>query len=400
MNGTLSERALRGAFVLAMLLQLGGNTSRADTETSVEKDPPDDLSSAGEKDSDAGLVARFGTVTASFRFFGDFEVLYDSPAQPETGKTNFVAGSFDSFSSVRLDDHFRICSEIVAEFDSSNEIAFELERLWALWSKNDAFYLKVGREHSPVSRWNQLYHHGQIFWPSITKPMIARFEDDDGVLPIHYAGVEVGGTLRSRIGAFTYTAVISNGRGLVPTEVTNVRDYNNQKALDVAWAYSPSMTRAALAVGFDYHHDLIPANPAAGPAATSADESIGTVFAQLRAGPFEGLAEFAAIHHEEDATGAKYQHRSWYVQANVRFNRVEPYARFEDRSMAEGDPFYMDEGADLDGWGWLLGLRVDIGEHGAFKMEGGTGRAETRDATGALVDTNVTFGAVGLQWMF
>ncbi len=53
-----------------------------------------------EGSSEEGIVARFGGVAASFRFFGDVGASYDGSA-PTVGasKTNFLAGTFDFFCS-------------------------------------------------------------------------------------------------------------------------------------------------------------------------------------------------------------------------------------------------------------------------------------------------------------
>jgi len=347
-----------------------------------------------------GLTARMGPVTASFRFFGDVGAGYRSDVDDDEGaKSNFLAGSFDFFSSVRLSDHLQILSEIVAEFEpDTNEVGFELERLWAKWSQGDAFYAKLGREHAPVNHWNRRYHHGRIYWPAVTQPFLARFEDQGGPLPIHESGIELGGTLRSRLGAFGYTGVVSNGRGFSTEEVTNVQDHNDSKAWDLGASFSPAAL-SGLQIGGNYRQDRIPGDPAT-PGAEDADEKIVSVFGELRAGHWESIAEAATIDHDAGSSGPEFEHRSAYLQVNYSFEHSGLYGRVDARHMDQGDPFYVPGNLDLDRWDGLLGVRYDLGEQAAIKLEAGYGRAERRDALGVVTKDDVQFAELGVQWVF
>ena len=68
--------------------------------------------------------------------------------------------------------------------------------------------------------------------------------------------------------------------------------------------------------------------------------------------------------------------------------------------MALGDPFYSPGNLDLDRWDGLVGVRLDLGSQAAFKIEGGYGRAEARDALGVVTKGPVAFAEIGLQWGF
>ena len=359
-----------------------------------------EAASTSESSDSEGIVAHLGTVTASFRFFGDIGAGYDSTIDTNTGsKTNFQTGTFDIFTSARVTDHLQILSEIGVEFEpESNEVGFELERFWASWSEHDALYVKLGREHSPVSHWNRRYHHGRIFWPAVTQPFVARFEDGGGPLPIHQAGVEVGGTVHSRAGAFGYAAVVSNGRGVVSTEVTNVSDRTNSKAWDAGVSFAPSGL-PGLIFGLNYHNDRIPADPS-DPLTQAMREGIATIFGELRAGRWEAMAEAVSIDHQTVSSRPDFQHYSGYLQVNCTFKRASPYARVDVRKMALGDRFYSPENLDLDRWDGLVGVRIDMGSQAAIKMEGGYGRSEVRDALSVVTKEHVLFGGLGLQWFF
>lgn len=392
-----------GAFILRLLLLLvliapPAITVALSAEGTAEVEDSD--TAAPEPSSEEGIVAHYGEVTAYIRFFADAGVQYDSShSGPGEAKTSFYAGSFDFFSAVRIGDHIQTLSEIVGEFeDDTNEGGFEVERLWGKWSMNDAFYAKIGREHAPVSHWNRRFHHGRILWPAVTQPFLARFEDDDGPLPIHHVGLEMGGVFHLGAGALSYTTVVSNGRGFEHEEVTNAQDRNRSKAFDVGGSFSPSGA-PGLVFGGNYRWDEIPPDPTS-LSTEDTSESIATFFVDLRAGHVDVIGEAAAIRHDATSTQPEFQHHSWYLQANYRHGKVEPFLRVDVRSMDQGDPFYLVDDLDLDRWDGLLGMRVDLGDHAAFKVEAGRGRAEARDAILGVTKTPVNFASAALQWMF
>ncbi len=381
--------------VVTLLLMVPSTAARCDpTSQTPEAD------GSGPEDSEQGMVVRYGPVVASFQFFGDVGATYDQRPPAAAAHASLVTGSFDFFSSVRLSDHLQTLAEIVAEFDDdTNEVAFELERLWGAYARSDAFYLKLGREHSPVSRWNRRYHHGRIYWPAASQPFVARFEDQGGLLPIHQSGLELGGTWRGRAGALSYTGVVSNGRGFERVEVTNATDRNDQKAWDagVAWAPPGSST---LKLGLNYHHDRIPADPAV-IGAEDLRESIATIFGEFRAGRLEAQIEVVAIEHEAIASAQEFRNRSGYLQVNFNAGDVVPYGRLDIRSMEQDDPFYSPDDLDLDRWEAIAGVRLGLGDHGALKIEGGYSQGEERDSGTGAIDRRGAVGAtLALEWGF
>lgn len=400
---SLWQRGLTAAARVGLVLLVGPAGNRLgfpQPASSVSASADSAPEAAEDRDSGQGLVAEFGSVVASFKFFGDVGSQYSSIPSGDSSRSSFTAGSLVFFSSVHLDEHLQILSEVVAEFDAdTNEVGFEMERLWGSYVLNDRFYLKLGREHSPVSRWNRHYHHGRLLWPAATQPFLARFEDQGGPLPVHQVGAEVGGKLQTGAGEFSYIAVVSNGRGLERTEVTNLRDHNSSKAWDVGGSYSPSGL-PGFVIGADYHRDEIPPRPAPDPSTPEARETITTVFSELRLGSFETIAEFAQIRHERDSPETVFNHRSGYLQASYQSGKFTPYARIDLRSMDGGDPFFLDDDLDLDRWEGLAGIRHELGDNGAVKFEVGYGRGENRDDAGLVRRRGFTSAALQLAWGF
>src|SRR5258706_4324779 len=139
-------------------------------------------------------------VQTTFRVYGDAGFKYDSRPPVGVVKGSFLVGALDFFASAQIEDHVRVLAETGVEYEpATNEAGIDLERLYGSYTLDDRLYLKIGREHSAVSRWDRRYHHGKLFWPSLTKPFLARFEDQGGPLPIHHVGLEIGGRAESKI---------------------------------------------------------------------------------------------------------------------------------------------------------------------------------------------------------
>jgi len=89
----------------------------------------------------------------------------------------------------------------------------ELERLQLGYDFSENTTLWAGRVHQPVSAWNYRYHHGGYLQPSISRPSIENWEDENGVLPSHITGAMLN-TTQSLAGskALVYATAI----GLAP----------------------------------------------------------------------------------------------------------------------------------------------------------------------------------------
>lgn len=331
-----------------------------------------------------GLVARYGSVRASFQLFGDVDFVYQNPALAQGANTAFVLGNLDLFTTAQFGEHVQVLTELAGEASSEEDhFELELERMWAAYLFNDALYLKLGREHSPVSRWNRLYHHGRWLWPSATQPLLALFEDDGGILPIHQVGLEAGGHWASPAGDISYIGVVANGRALYPDEVANFFDDNDAKSFDLNLGWSPSPV-SSFAIGGDFHADEIADVPSDPLRQKQIRELIGSGYVQWSGRSFEALGEFAYISHLDRVQEETYRNYAGYLQVGYHIDDWMPYLRFDGRDMALGDPYFVSDDTDLSGWDQVFGLRWDLTDNCAVKFEGTTGRGQRRDSSGAV----------------
>ena len=341
-----------------------------------------------------GLSASYGDLSATFQIFSDVGSEYRNPDTDGDANTIFAQGSAAFFATAQMGDNFRVLSETVIDGDSSAS----QERLWGSWAFGDELYAKLGTEHSSVSRWNQLNHHGRWLETTIMRPYLARFEGDGGFLPLHRTGIELGGTLSMDSGRIEYFGTVSNGRGLVPSDKQRATDVDDEKDIDIGIAFMPEAIpdlRVGAAVQFGHiPEDSSSSNPLR---ARSIDENIVTGHVEYRIDELEISSEFAAIDHEA-FNGKDFGHSSGYLQLAYSMGDWTPYARIDYRNMRENDPFYTSQDRDLDAWMQIVGLRYELAQNAAVKWELGVGEEEFRDSGGNVSEDSVFSFAVQLAW--
>ncbi len=376
----------------APVVAAGAETPRAAAGPEVATDTTEDVG--------LGLIARYGAIRASFQIFGDAGFGWSNPQSPDQSNAAFALGSLDLFSSVQIGEHFQALAETVFEGDSDdNEVGVDLERLWGAWTFDDALYVKIGREHSPQSRWDRRYHHGKWMWTSATQPFLARFEDDGGPLQVHQVGLELGGRLPTRGGIVEYAAVVANGRDRHPEDVQSFGDRNDAKAYDVGLGFAP-VGAPGFALGANAHFDEIPSIADDPTRRHAIGETTQTVWLEYFASPIEVLGEVAFIQHDDRTSDHTFDSRSGYLQTGYHVGAFTPYARADLRDMGRGDPFYAPSELDRDSHEGVLGVRWDLNESVALKLEGGVGREQRFRSVGSAFTATFERLAVQLAWVF
>lgn len=352
-----------------------------------------------EDDYNLGLQVQYGDVGATLQVYGEVGFEYANPEPPNQGHSSFFLGSLDFMLNMRFGDYWRALSETVIEGKTDDEVQFSQERLWGAWVPEDWFYVKFGTEHNPISRWNQLYHHGGWLETSINRPLLAAFEGGMGVLPMHRTGVMVGGTAFGDAGRYEYFATVSNGRGPEPTNKQRTDDVDDHKAIDVGIAFEPfaeSDWRFGVAAVVDkIPQDTSSANPQR---QQSMDETIYTAQVEWRNGPYFALGEFAYIDHEGQINNTDYDSNVSYLQLEYTRGDWTPYTRFDYRNMNESDPFYEGYERGLDLWLATLGVRIDVATNVAVKFESAYGRGDHEGGSGDIDERSVLFFGVQLAW--
>jgi len=118
-------------------------------------------------------------------------------------------GEHDLFITSALTNKISFLSEMVVKPSSSASTGFaasiERARLKFQYYKNHSII--IGKMHTPVSYWNDVYHHGRVFFPTIDRPLsFSHFT------PVHVMGLRLQGQNLGDLN-FGYDVVLGNTTG-------------------------------------------------------------------------------------------------------------------------------------------------------------------------------------------
>jgi hypothetical protein len=321
--------------------------------------PPQNPGEKSDKGDKHDMDTPAGTPTMQIRGFTD--ISYRTVSGEDT-PSSFALGQFDMFFSSRLADDINFVSEVVFEANDANAVGVDVERMLLQFSPRDYFNIAAGRYHTAIGYYNVTYHHGNWFQTAIGRPIIFRFEDEDGILPVHGVGVTVHGRIPSGRAGLGYTAEIGNGRRWRTGEeaVQNVADENDHKAFNLALMARPDWL-TGLQAGFSVYRDRL-----ASDARPAVDETIMAAHVVYQNPDFESLNEAIFIRHALEDVARAFTTTSVYTQISMRFEKYRPYFRYEYLDAPSDDPIFTNVGQV---YGPSIGLRYDVAEPAALKFQ-------------------------------
>ncbi len=160
----------------------------------------------------------------------------------------FSLGEQDFFVTAKLTDRISFLGETVVKYDAatSSKFAPSIERAQMKWDYFRNHSIILGKIHTPVNTWNDEYHHGRLFFPSIDRPMFF-----NTMVPVHTSGLAFRGQYLGRLN-FGYDVVLGNG-----ISSTDIYDSSTNKALMMGMHMRPDeFTR----IGVSYNKDYMPTN--------------------------------------------------------------------------------------------------------------------------------------------
>lgn len=333
----------------------------------------------------------------SLNFFGDVFLGLGHPAQPDHS-LSFGLGAQDILIKGELSNHIVTSTELAIEASETGEIGIDIERFNVRWY-SPRFYVEAGRSHTAFGYWNNAYHHGKWLQLTIDRPRWVAFEDDGGLLPVHWVGLNAGAKLDLGSGALDVVASLGNGRGKIVDDVRNTRDYQSMKALHLGLELV-GVGLAELRVGVAAVADRIPAQTVADRPALpdrAIDELIGSGHVAYASVPLLLIAESYAVVHRVDSQ--RWTTFGGFLLVGYAFDRFTPYLELERFASRGGsDPFFNPGVAGVavvsfDTVEGIAGLRIDLSDWTALKAEYRITRT---------VDRSTTFqeGIVNWSWGF
>jgi hypothetical protein len=309
--------------------------------------------------------------------YGD--VGYDlNHAKDPTGATTTT----NTFSSPRVElflsetqGRLAFLAETMFEVGDDNGFAVDVERVEVAYLFSEYFRLRAGRFHTAIGYYNDAYHHGRYFQTTVDRPEMVRFEDEGGIIPAHSVGIHADGRFPlGTFGSLRYDVDLANGRGHVPSEITNLRDANNAKAYNLRLRIEPAFLDG-LIIGGNVYVDTINATDAAMllPPEKIDELILGAHLVYLEKN-IHFIAEYLHVSHKVSATGYSGSTQAGFVEVGYTFDRWTPYYRFQRLSFpAMLDLFYAQNAlAPLGSFdAHVVGVRFGVSDFIAFKLEGG-----------------------------
>ena len=319
----------------------------------------------------------FADVNAQ-KYFGSQSL--DPSSELYKTPSTFRLGSLDFYVFSHL-GQFSFLSETGFE-PTPDGYSLDVERLQATWSPQSWFQFSIGRYHTPFGYWNTAYHHGRWLFTTVDAPLLFRFEDEGGPLPVHTVGVLLFGDL-SLGGSVVlhYDLGAGNGRGPTPDPPQKLQDINEGKSVLFGLHLQAGGFRAGAAGWWDNSYFVYPAESARTPMI----EEILAADITYTTAPWEVLLEGAVVRHL--FSNLDVSNYGAYAQIAYQVaDRWKPYARAEIQIIPKEEIYLAKLVArpSPDERRALAGVRFDPVEVLAVKLEGGVHKLRGIDLGGFI----------------
>lgn len=143
-------------------------------------------------------------IETQFNGFGHLEFHFD---YSDAANAYFAIGEHDFFVNSQLTKRISFLGEYVIRFNGKSATSFlpSIERSLLKFNYYKNHNLIVGKIHTPVNYWNDTYHHGRLFFPTIDRPLAFSY-----IIPLHTLGLQMQGQNLGKWN-FGYDLVAGNG---------------------------------------------------------------------------------------------------------------------------------------------------------------------------------------------
>lgn len=272
-------------------------------------------------------------------------------------KVNFGLGEQDLFITSEINDRISFLGESVFKYspNSPTEFNVSIERVVIKYNIAGNHNLLFGKHHTPVNYWNDTYHHGRVFFPTIERPLL--FAAD--IIPLHTTGISVQAQNLGKL-KFGYDFMVGNGLGS-----HEISDNDQNKSLTAAVHIKPA---DGLRFGLSYYHDVISPGAELHNGHINEKKIAQNLFTGSVAyfgKKFELLAESTAGENHSDTTGTKTTMAS-YLYAGIKIKeKFVPYVRVDNLHYQSGEMFYHADNTTA----LVTGLRYEINYLSVVKLE-------------------------------
>ena len=162
-------------------------------------------------------------------------------------KISFGFSEQDILITSDLTDRLSFLGETVFRYDehsTGTKFGVEVERVIMKYNIKGNHNLLFGKHHTPINYWNDTYHHGRVFFPTIFRPLLFSAE----IAPLHTVGIGFKGHDLGNV-RFGYEVFVGNGLGS-----SEIKDNDKYKSFTVAVHIKPA---DKLRLGISWYNDVI-----------------------------------------------------------------------------------------------------------------------------------------------
>jgi hypothetical protein len=307
-----------------------------------------------------GIVQQARAQRTQIRGFVDVVSYY------QKGKLNFGLGEQDLFITSEITQRLSFLGETVFKYslDSPTSFDISIERIILKYNYAGNHSILIGKHHTPINYWNDTYHHGRVFFPTVDRPLLF----SQSFIPLHTTGVSLQGQNLGRL-RFGYDAMLGNGLGS-----GDVEDNNPFKSLTLAVHIKP---RDGLRLGASFYHDVISKGSAihnhyGGTIPMALNQINQSIFTgsiayndSVFSKKFELLAESSMAMNLSDSLGTQRAIAS-YAYAGLRVtDKLVPYIRVDDIRYNDREVYFMDNNTRS----YIGGVRYELSYLAVVKLE-------------------------------
>jgi hypothetical protein len=274
----------------------------------------------------------------------------------QNDKASFGFDEQDLFITSELTDRITFLGESVFKYTpaSPTDFSVSIERLIIKYNFQGNNNLILGKIHTPINYWNNAYHHGRVFYPTIGRPLLFAAE----IIPLHTTGISIQGHDFGNL-KFGYDVVIGNGLGSA-----SVADNDTRKSVTAAAHIKPLNK---LYLGVSWYNDAVSKG------ATVEDKVINwKVNQNLYTGSvayfgnkFELLTEGTFGINKTDTTGSKNTLAGYLYAGYKVTEKFIPYIRLDDLQYQDGEIYFRKNNTTSV----IAGLRYQINYLAVVKLE-------------------------------
>lgn len=271
-------------------------------------------------------------------------------------KATFGFGEQDLFITSTINDRISFLGETVFKYDSTEntEFAISVERIIITYNLYGNHDVVAGKVHTPLNYWNDTYHHGRVFFPTIDRPLLFAAR----IVPIHTTGVGLQGNDLGKM-RFGYNLFVGNGLGS-----SEVADNDQAKSVTAAIHIKP-VDRVKL--GLSYYYDFISegADVHGMIAHTDVNQHLISGSAALFGKKFEFLTEGTVGLNHTEMSGTRTT-LAGYAYAGYKIKeKFVPYLRYDNIQYQNDEMFYMKNNTQS----FVAGFRFEISYLAVIKLE-------------------------------